>query len=172
MARRLTTPALVAVYLAAITLANLLVSWLGPAVAPVNAFLLIGLDLTTRDALHDAWRGKHLWPRMLALITAGGLLSLLLGGAAQIALASCAAFILAGCADAAAYAALGDRARLVRVNGSNVAGAAVDSLAFPLLAFGLPLLWGVVVAQLVAKVAGGLVWSLILAPRRPAPVAP
>lgn len=168
--RRLTTVhVLVAAYLSAITLANLLVSWLGPTVAIVNASLFIGLDLTARDALHEAWAGRGLWPRMLALIVAGGLISYALGGSGRVALASCAAFTLAGLADAAAYVALGERRYLLRINGSNLAGAAVDSLAFPLLAFGLPPLWAVVGGQFAAKVAGGLVWSVVLpllAPRR------
>lgn len=158
-----TAHVLVAVYLAAITTANLLVSAFGPSVAIVNAFFLIGLDLVARDHLHDAWRGRHLWPRMLALIVAGGVISLALGGSGQIALASMAAFILAGIADAVTYAGLRERAYLLRVNGSNVVGAAVDSLMFPLLAFGLPLLWPIVLGQLAAKVAGGALWSAVLA---------
>jgi uncharacterized PurR-regulated membrane protein YhhQ (DUF165 family) len=48
------------------------------------------------------------------------------------------------------------------VNGSNVVGAAADSLIFPALAFGWPLLWSVVLGLFVAKVAGGFLWSLIL----------
>jgi hypothetical protein len=48
------------------------------------------------------------------------------------------------------------------MNGSNVAGAAVDSLIFPLLAFGLPMLWPIVLGQLVAKIAGGAIWSAVL----------
>ena len=136
--------------------------WLAMGRPIVNAFLFIGLDLTTRDALHEAWAGRWLWPRMLTLIVSGGLIAYALGGDPRISLASCLAFTGAGVADALAYAALGGRARLARVNGSNVAGAAVDSLLFPLLAFGLPLLWPIVLGQFTAKVAGGLVWSLAL----------
>jgi len=158
--------ALIAVYLAAICAANLLVTWLGPAVAVANAFFFIGLDLVARDRLHELWAGRGLWPRMLALIVAGGALSLLLGGSGRVALASCAAFVGAGAADALAFHGLRGRPWLARANGSNVAGAAVDSLLFPALAFGLPLLWPVVAGQLVAKLAGGLVWSLALARRR------
>lgn len=161
--RRLTTVhVLVAAYLAAITLANLLISWLGPAVAIVNAFVFIGLDLTARDALHEAWAGRGLWPRMLGLIAAGGLVSYALGGDPRISAASCVAFVLAGAADAATYVALGGHRHLLRVNGSNLAGAAVDSLAFPLLAFGWPPLWAVVVGQLAAKALGGFIWSVVL----------
>ena len=49
---------LTALYLAAIVLANLSVAHFGPASTPYNAFLFIGLNLATRDRLHDLW-GKH-----------------------------------------------------------------------------------------------------------------
>lgn len=159
-------PALVIGYLAAIAAANVIVSRIGPGVSVATAFALIGLDLTARDSLHEAWGGRGLWWRMLALIAGGGVLSLALGGDGRIALASCLAFVAAGLADTAAYAVLGARPRLARINGSNVVASAVDSLAFPILAFGWPPLWGIVAGQFLAKVGGGFVWSLILARRR------
>jgi hypothetical protein len=149
-------------YLVAIVLANLSVAMFGPGVAIINAFLFIGLDLTTRDKLHDAWRGRHLLPKMAVLIAAGSLLSWLLNrNAGPIALASFVAFALAALTDTAVYHALRRYPRWMRINGSNVPSAAVDSLVFPTLAFGgfLPL---ITLGQFAAKVAGGLVWSLIL----------
>lgn len=152
----------VAVYVAAIVAANLSVATFGPAVSPVNAFLLIGLDLSLRDKLHDRWVGARLWPRMFALIVASGAVSWLLNPAAgAIALASTAAFVVSGLIDAGAYHLLRNRPYLVRSNGSNAAGALADSLVFPTLAFGgfLP---AIVAAQFAAKVAGGALWSLVL----------
>jgi hypothetical protein len=145
-----------------IVAANLSTATFGPAASIVNAFLFIGLDLTTRDALHDRWQGRQLVIRMGALIAAGGAISYLLNaGAGQIAIASVVAFTLAATADGLVYSVLGERTYLVRVNGSNVVGAAVDSLVFPTIAFGeiLPL---VVLGQFAAKVAGGFVWSVVL----------
>ena len=55
---------------------------------------------------------------------------------------------------------LGDYPRWMRINGSNVPSAMVDSLVFPTLAFGA-FLWPIVLGQFVAKVLGGFVWSLI-----------
>ena len=55
---------------------------------------------------------------------------------------------------------------LRRANGSNVAGAAVDSLLFPTLAFGV-LMPHIVALQFVAKVAGGALWSWALARTMP-----
>lgn len=153
---------LVAVYLAAIVAANLSVAHFGPSAAIVNAFLFIGLDLTTRDALHDRWKHDRLVLRMGVLIVAGGVISYALNaGAAQIAIASTVSFALAATADFLVYAALGERAYLVRVNGSNIVSAAVDSLVFPALAFG-SLMPGIVLGLFAAKVLGGFVWSLVL----------
>ena len=153
----------VALYLVAIVAANLSVAYFGPAVTVVNAFLFIGLDLTLRDRLHEAWSGRQLVLRMGLLIAAGGAISYLLNASAgPIALASTVAFAVAAALDGLTYSLLGDRARLVRINGSNVVGAAADSLIFPTLAFG-SLIPAIVLGQFVAKVAGGFVWSLILA---------
>ena len=49
-------------------------------------------------------------------------------------------------------------------NGSNVAGAAVDSLIFPTLAFGA-LMPHIVAMQFAAKVAGGALWTWALRQR-------
>lgn len=162
---------MIAVYLIAVVAANVAVSIWGPSATVINAFLLIGLDLSTRDRLHDRWSGSGLWWRMGCLIAAGSALSLVLALAlpgalppavvGRVALASCLSFAFAGVADALAYGALGRRPWLVRSNGSNLAGALVDSVLFPTLAFGglLPL---VMLGQFGAKVAGGLLWSWVL----------
>lgn len=154
---------MIGLYLAAIVAANLLVTAFGPDVAVINAFLFIGLDITARDGLHEAWQHQGLWWKMLLLIAAGSILSALLNvNAAGIALASFLAFAGAGTADTITYHLLRDRARLLKINGSNIVSAAVDSILFPALAFGFPLLIGVMIGQFVAKVVGGFVWSLIL----------
>ena len=148
-------------YLAAIVAANVSVSLFGPGVTVVNAFLFIGFNLTARDRLHDAWHGRNLRRNMALLILTGAALSALFG-AGRIALASFVAFALSEAVDTVIYQMLGNRAKLVQVNGSNVVSAAVDSIVFPALAFGWPLLWLVMAGQFVAKVGGGAVWSLAL----------
>ena len=146
------------IYAAAMTLANLSVAAFGPAISPLNAFVLIGLDLALRDWLHvrlKAWQ-------MLALIVAAGALTYLLNPAAgKIAVASSAAFTAAAMVDWATFARLRGT-WLFRANGSNVAGAAVDSMIFPTLAFGA-LMPHIVALQFVAKVAGGAIWAWVLA---------
>lgn len=154
---------LITLYLVAIVAANLLVAKFGVAVVVINAFVFIGLDLTTRDVLHEYWQHKHLWRNMALLIATGSLLSALLNWqATPIAVASFIAFAAAGLADTVTYTLLGDKSRLLKINGSNVVSAAVDSILFPLLAFGLPLLVPLVLGQFAAKVLGGFAWSLVL----------
>ena len=150
----------VSVYLISIVLANLTILWFGPSASIINAFLLIGLDLSLRDRLHDAWQGNQLWFRMFALIISGSLISVVLNmDAMGIAIASAVAFGVAGAGDALTYQLLRGRAYLLKVNGSNVVGSALDSLIFPTLAFG-SLLPEIVIGQFVAKIAGGAIWSL------------
>jgi hypothetical protein len=149
----------VLIYIAAIVAANLSIAAFGPWVSPINAFLLIGLDLTLRDHLHDAWRGRQLWPRMLAMIAVAGAVSYLLNPAAGvIAIASMVAFCCANLVDAAAYHLMRGRSFLQRANYSNAAGALADSLIFPTIAFG-SFLPEIVAMQWGAKVAGGALWA-------------
>ena len=153
---------MIIIYVLAIVAANLSVAAFGPWVSPINSFLLIGLDLSLRDRLHDRWAGRGLWWRMLLLISGAGAISYALNPAAgQIAVASVVAFVLAGFADAAVYQGLRRKAWLVRSNGSNVAGAGVDSIAFPTIAFG-SVMPEIIALQFAAKVGGGFVWSLLL----------
>lgn len=146
------------IYAVAMTLANLSVAAFGPAISPVNAFVLIGLDLALRDWLHVRLRA---W-QMLALIVAAGVLTYALNPAAgKIAVASSAAFTAAALVDWLTFSQLRG-SWLFRANGSNVAGAAVDSLIFPTLAFGA-LMPHIVLLQFVAKVLGGSLWAALLA---------
>jgi hypothetical protein len=64
-----------AMYILTPMIANTVVAYFGAVSTPAVAFVLIGLDLTLRDRLHDQWQGLQLWPRMLALIASAGLLS-------------------------------------------------------------------------------------------------
>lgn len=156
------TALLVVLYLAAIVTANLLVNHFGPSATPYVAFGLIGADLTIRDLLQVNWQRRQLWLRMAALIIAGGLLTYLVNtGAQKIVLASVTAFVAAGVVDTLIYSILRSRPLETRVNVSNVFSSAVDSLLFPTIAFS-GVLWSVSFNQWVAKIAGGVVWLLVL----------
>lgn len=145
------------VYAIAMTLANLSVATFGPSVTPINAFILIGLDLALRDLLHV--RIKQ-W-QMLVLIAVTGVLTYVLNPTAGIiAIASASAFTAAALVDYAVFSRVAG-SWFRRSNASNVAGAAVDSLVFPTIAFGA-LMPTIVLAQFAAKVAGGAMWAWLI----------
>jgi uncharacterized PurR-regulated membrane protein YhhQ (DUF165 family) len=153
---------LIVLYLGAIVLANLALAHFGIIADIPISFLFIGLDLTTRDYLHQRWENKNLWRNMALLIATGSIISALLNiNALPIAIASFVAFSGAGIADTIMYHYLGDKERIVRINGSNVISAGVDSFLFPALAFGFPLLLPIMIGEWIAKVGGGFIWSLV-----------
>ena len=144
-------------YAAAMVSANLLVVVFGPAITPLNAFVLIGVDLAMRDWLHVRLRP---W-QMLALIAAtGGVTFALNPAAGMIAIASAVSFTAAALVDWGVFASI-TGSWMKRSNLSNVAGAAVDSVVFPTLAFGM-LIPHIIALQFIAKVAGGALWSWLL----------
>jgi len=150
------------IYIAALVLANLLVAWLGVWFSLVNAFVLIGLDLSLRDKLHDLWEDDKLAIKMGGLIASSSIISYAINPATgMIAFASLAAFCLSMVADAVAYQYLKGKDWMIRVNGSNIAGAAVDSIVFPTVAFG-SLMLEIVALQFFAKFMGGGIWSYLL----------
>ena len=152
----------IATYAVAMTLANLSVAHFGPWVSPINSFVLIGLDLALRDWLHVRLR---VW-QMGALIAATGALTYTLNPTVgMIAVASSAAFTAAALIDWAIFTRLRG-SWIYRANGSNIAGAAVDSLLFPTIAFGV-LMPQIVALQFLAKITGGAIWAwLLYRPRR------
>jgi len=144
-------------YAFAMTAANLLIVKFGVWFSPINSFLLIGLTLVLRDWLHIRLKS---W-QMGLLITASGAITYLLNpAAAQIAIASSIAFTLAALADWVTFAKV-KGTWFKRSNASNLAGSAVDSVAFPTIAFGV-LMPEIVLAQFASKIIGGYIWSLIL----------
>jgi len=153
----------IVVYLVAIVAANLMIIWLGPVISIFNAFLLIGLDLTLRDKLHDLWDGEGLWWKMLLLICGGSGITIVLNyDALHIAIASATAFLASGIGDSVTYQALRGKTFQVKVNASNVTGSLIDSIVFPVMAFGYPPLWGIVLGQFLAKISGGAIWAYLL----------
>lgn len=152
----------VIIYVSAICSANLLVAAFGPSITPINAFVLIALDMTLRDKLHDMWSGKNVSFRMAWLILSAGAVSYAINPATGIiSIASVSAFAISATVDYIVYQAAIHHRWLVRSNASNVAGSAVDSVVFPTIAFGA-IMPEIVIAQLSAKVIGGFVWSVII----------
>jgi hypothetical protein len=150
-------PFLIALYAAAMTLANLSIAQWGPWVSPINAFLFIGLDFALRDLIHERLKTHQ----MGLLIAATGLLTYVLNPAAGIiAIASAVSFTGASVVDWGVFTKASGT-WFKRSTKSNVAGAAVDSLLFPTIAFGA-LMPQIVLAQFLAKVAGGVAWGFLI----------
>lgn len=151
-----------AIFLYAVAMigANLSIAMFGPWVSPINSFFLIGLDLTLRDYLHmkiNTWQ-------MASLIAVTGIISYALNPAsASIAIASSVSFILAALVDWCVFKNV-TGSWMHRSMISNIAGAGVDSLVFPTLAFGI-LMPQIVISQFIAKVSGATIWAWFLKKR-------
>ena len=150
------------IFVLSLVIANLLVGWLGPWFSIINAFVLIGLDLSLRDKLHETWNNDKLVLKMGGLILISSAISYVLNPATgMIAIASFAAFALSMIADSLTYHFLHEKSWLVKSNVSNVSGALVDSLVFPTIAFG-GLMIEIVLMQFLAKVVGGFIWTVLI----------
>lgn len=148
------------IFVSSIVCANLLVAQFGPIMSVINSFMLIGLDLSLRDKLHDQWDGNPI--KIGVLILVSGAVSYLLNPATGIiAVASVSAFCLSMLADSFVYQKLKSKSWMIKANGSNVAGAGVDSIVFPTVAFG-GLMPEIVAMQFASKMLGGLLWSLLI----------
>jgi len=144
-------------YAVAMVAANLLVATFGPSISPINSFFLIGLDLALRDWLHVRLKT---W-QMGCLIVGTGLITYALNPASEmIAIASATSFLVAALVDWAIFVKT-TGSWIKRSNISNTAGAAVDSLLFPTIAFGV-LMPEIVALQFIAKTSGGAIWSYLL----------
>lgn len=138
----------------------------GPCVIPVgfglsapSGVLMIGVALVLRDAVHRAHGPKA----ALAAIVVGAAVSACVSPATLV-VASVAAFVLSELADFAVYAPLAKRRLWLAVLASGVVGAAVDSAAFLLLAFGsLDFLAG----QVAGKVYASAVAAAVLFAKEP-----
>lgn len=148
--------AAIIVYAIAMTLANLSIATFGVWVSPINAFLFIGLDLALRDWLQMQLKA---WQMAVLIAVSGGLTYALNQDAGMIAIASAVSFTVAALVDWAVFSKI-TGSWFKRANVSNVAGAAVDSIAFPTIAFGV-FMPEIVALQFLAKVAGGAVWTYL-----------
>lgn len=146
--------------------ANLLVKDLGVTWTPVIAFGLIGCDIVARDGLHLSLSGRARWLAIGAAIALGSLATYIVNqGAGAIALASVTAFAAGLTVDTIAFSAAHGLDRQRRVTVSNFAAAAVDTIVFFAIAFGLgAVAFPLVFAQFAAKLGGGAFFALFLVP--------
>lgn len=144
----------VVVYVAAMIAANLSAATFGPSITPVNAFFLVGLDLTLRNLL-ALKLNKY---QMIFLISVSSLLSYLFNPASgMIAFASFVAFLSSALVDWFVFSTITGM-WIKRCIGGVAAGAIIDSIVFPTIAFG-SLMPVIVFFQFAAKVIGGTIWA-------------
>jgi hypothetical protein len=160
--KTLSEKSLILIYILAIVLANVSTTVFGPKMSVVNAFLFIGLNITTRDSLHEKWYAKGLFIKMLMLIFIGSTISYMLSSKTfMISLASFVSFLISSLADFMVYHKNIRKSLFFKINSSNILSAFLDSILFPTIAFGkiMPL---IIALQFLMKISGGFIWSLIL----------
>lgn len=158
---------LVAAYLCVAIAANVTVYVFGQKALPFTALILIPFELTSRDELHSRWHTHGrlgMSTRMFVLVCTGSALTMAVNmNATAVAFASAASFCIAGLIDTAVYELLFHHPKMVKINLSNVASSGADSVAFPIIAFGMAAYdWRLSVAQSMSKIIGGCVWSFII----------
>lgn len=147
----------ITIYMMAMTAANLTISAFGPWFSPINSFLFIGLDLALRDWLHTKIKS---WQIGLLIVSSGLVTYTLNPSAGAIAVASAVSFTAASVIDWSVFSSVAG-SWLKRSNASNISGAAVDSILFPTIAFGV-LMPHIIAIQFAAKVSGGFLWSVAI----------
>jgi uncharacterized PurR-regulated membrane protein YhhQ (DUF165 family) len=154
---------LVTGYLIMIVLANLSVTHFGTDFVIINSVVLIGFDMFARDGLHELWHGNKLKIKMALLIFTGSALSFFLSrDSLRIGVASFLAFSSSGFIDFLIYSWLWKRSKMVKMNGSNLVSALVDTIVFMSLAFTGSFMYSVAIKNFIGKFAGGAVWSYFL----------
>lgn len=142
---------LIFVYVSLFVAANILVATFGPGITPVNALFLISADIVIRDRLQYKYGFST---SIVCCVIAGAITIALQHDSGMIAVASMASVILSGIASALSFMFKSGTFYTKAVPASVVA-AAVDSIAFPLIAFGsvMPL---ITLAQFSAKTLGAM----------------
>lgn len=156
------TKYIIALFLTAIVLSNLLVSAFGQIALVFTGFFLIPFDLVARDILHDRWGrdGKQILANKIGLlIIAGAVLTTILNvDAVRIAFASVVAFVVGVTANTILYYAMSHFKREKRMVMSNSIVAVIDSTLFPFLALGLVDI-RISLVQIFLKCSGGFLWA-------------
>lgn len=144
-------------YVLVIVTANLSTTYFGLWVTPLNAFVLIGVELVLRDVMHESLSKI----RMLSIVVVAGIISFLINADSKnIAIASFVAIVVSCFVDYYVYHKT-KGTWIKRSNTSNFFSGFTDSLIFPLIAFGVfnPYVF---VLQWLAKFVGGFIWTLLL----------
>lgn len=151
-----------AVYVGVIVAANYAVNRFGIVsvgfglLAPAAVYF-VGVAFTARDVIQETL-GRY---AVVLAIIAGAVLSYFVSSG-RLALASGVAFLVSETADWLVYTPLREKDWLAAVTGSNIIGAAVDSLIFLWIAFhSLAFFWGQLVGKLWMTAAAIIVLALV-----------
>jgi len=132
------TTLLVSLYLIIIVFANLFVLHFGQPALLLSAVVLVPFDFAVRTELQSRWSDQNLWLKLLSLMIAGGLLTVMtIPEAGQIAFASVVAFICSSIGGAVAFKFFSDgilshdEVKILTVGVMSI----IDSFLFPILAF-------------------------------------
>ncbi len=157
----LPTLTIIVFYLLAIVVSNIVVAMWGQAALIFTSLILIPFDFVARDILHERWQGKSLLKNIVLLGLAGSLITIILNtDAVWIALASVTAMCMALTVNTILYKLLYKVPRFKRMAVSNTITACVDSVVFPLIAFGgLSITLSII--QIISKSLGSLAWARV-----------
>ena len=142
---------LISLYASLFILANIMVATFGPVITPINALVLISADIVIRDKLQYKY---GFLTSILACFIAGAMTVVIQSGAGMIAVASMLSVVLSGVASAVSFK-LKSGSFFQKAIPASVVAALVDSIAFPLIAFGSIMPW-VTIGQFAAKTIGAM----------------
>lgn len=149
-------------YIGAAVLSNFIVLRYAQYGLIITALFIVPFDFVIRAYFHETWRGWQLFFRLSVLILSASLITFALNHKTMmIAIASFCAFLLAHTSASAFYQLMRKHTYLIKVNGSDIIGAVVDSTVFQLIAFGA-LSSTISVTQVLLKVLGGFLWYWII----------
>lgn len=150
----------VILYISGIICSNLLLLEYEEKAVYWIAFLVIPIDLLTRDILHQSWLGRNLWLKMGALIFIGAAITIIINISAKvIVLASLLAFLGASVVNTYIYHKMLKTSLFARMTVSSVLSAIVDSVLFILIVFGFE--WKIVLVQILVKSFGVYFWTYL-----------
>lgn len=148
---------MISIYVLIFIIANLMVSLFGPWITPLNALFLISADMVIRDRIQ--FKGGFVWS-IVACVIAGISTVLINQSAGMIAIASMLSVIIAGIGSAIVFE-FKSGCFYSKSFPANVVAAAIDSVAFPIIAFG-HLMIEVTVAQFIAKTIGATIILIVM----------
>lgn len=155
----------IALFLIALTAANLIVKYFGAHGLWISSFILIPFDFVCRCIFHETWKGWKLVVNLFVLTIWAALITIIFNyHAIYIAVASIAGFISAQIGAGIFYQwrlKKKESSWFIKINVSDAIAICFDSVVFQYIAFSF-FNWTVMIGQIGIKILGGLLWYAIL----------